>query len=429
MNLLINLILALFYLIILKKFLSIFLEQTKDKPVKYLFLGLNYFFQVLITTTSFPPLLILTVNILLVFALSSTAYCGSLKRRCIFSFLLCTVWMLMEIILSILLTTFGLREMVLQIAGAIISQMCMFFMALLSSHYIWQKKQYEISWHYALMVLLTPVGSIYIMHNIFLIADKNKEYIIFAIFSSLLLLLINYVIFGAYDQLVLHAEIQEQNVLYEQQLELCSRQTEEHEIYNQGIRKMRHDIQSHMTGLLGMIQKGDTSAAISYIEELLEKNVQLPKEEVSRSGNIVVDSLINYKYSIARMEHIAFEVNVFLPGILPFQSTHLAVIFGNLLENALDACKEMTDEKRYIRLKAVYAKEVFSLTICNSYKGKRKQSVDGKFLTTKKNTTDHGLGLSSVKQAVEPYHGQVLTEYGDSMFHVTVIMYGNASME
>ena len=42
-------------------------------------------------------------------------------------------------------------------------------------------------------------------------------------------------------------------------------------------------------------------------------------------------------------------------------TSHLAIIFGNLLENALEACRKLPQEQRYIMLEATYIKEMLQI--------------------------------------------------------------------
>ncbi len=148
-------------------------------------------------------------------------------------------------------------------------------------------------------------------------------------------------------------------------------------------------------------------------------------EEVSRSGNIVVDSLINNAYAAAQKDNIQFNVNVLVPASLPFQSGHLAIVLGNLLENALEACRDIPDGKGFICLDISYAKDIFQLCIKNNYRTKRKRNNSGHYLTTKGDTIYHGLGLSSINHAVINYHGQMDIIDNDNIFQVIVVMYGS----
>lgn len=68
------------------------------------------------------------------------------------------------------------------------------------------------------------------MHYIFLMASIHEEYAFFSVIAGVLLLLVNYVIFTVYDRIGQAAELHSQNRLYEQQLNLCSRQAEERRV-------------------------------------------------------------------------------------------------------------------------------------------------------------------------------------------------------
>lgn len=323
------------------------------------------------------------------------------------------------------LTVAGAQNATLSDAGNVISKLCMLLLSVLISHYMKVKNSPEISLRYFLVILLVPASSIYIMHNIFIIAAVYDEFSKFSVFSSLMLLLVNYVVFEIYDWMSRDAVVREQNRLYVQQLELCSRQAEERESLYLEIRRLRHDMKNYLSCLLGAVQTGEKKEAEMLIQEMLNDGISNRTSEVSRSGNIVVDSLVNYKHDLAEKEGIMFEANVFIPVSLPFQSGHLAVILGNLLDNALEACRGVPEGQRYINLDISYVKEMLQICIRNSYHATHRKDSSGRYLTTKKDTLDHGIGLSSVEQAVSCYHGEMTAEETGNEFRVSVVMYGS----
>ncbi|MCH5248346.1 MAG: sensor histidine kinase [Lachnospiraceae bacterium] len=231
-------------------------------------------------------------------------------------------------------------------------------------------------------------------------------------------------IFEVYDHMVDDAEAQEKNLLYEQELDLLNRQAQERTEYDTEMRKLRHDMKNHMSSLLGMLQVNDTRQAEEYVRGILQESLNRRTNDVSCTGNIIVDNLVNHKCGIAKAEGITFVANVFLPAELPFRGGHLTIVLGNLLDNALEACREIEEGNRYITLDASYEKEVLMLVVINPYRGERKKDRAGKYITTKKDCRSHGLGLSSVEQAVEAYHGQVDAESRNGVFKVSVVMYG-----
>lgn len=371
------------------------------------------------------PLVLITGNIILVFLISTVTARKSIKLRCMFTILICSVWMLVEVLCAMVLTVAGAQNATLSDAGNVISKLCMLLLSVLISHYMKVKNSPEISLRYFLVILLVPASSIYIMHNIFIIAAVYDEFSKFSVFSSLMLLLVNYVVFEIYDWMSRDAMVREQNRLYGQQLELCSRQAEERESLYLEIRRLRHDMKNYLSCLLGAVQTGEKKEAEMLIQEMLNDGISNRTSEVSRSGNIVVDSLVNYKHDLAEKEGIMFEANVFIPVSLPFQSGHLAVILGNLLDNALEACRGVPEGQRYIKLDISYVKEMLQICIRNSYHATHRKDSSGRYLTTKKDTLDHGIGLSSVEQAVSCYHGEMTAEGTGNEFRVSVVMYGS----
>lgn len=423
-----ELLLSLLHLLIIRKYMKVFWGPENKNLKGYVEWGIYYVFLIINNVSSmFPPHLLLFGNVLMIFMISSATRKRSVKQRCIFSLLICTVWMLVEVIVLMILISIGFDSRMLQDAGSFISKMCMLLLSVIISHCIKDNHYSEIPLLYFLSILLIPVSSIYVMHHIFLIAAAHSEYMIFSATASFLLLVINYVIFEVYDWISRNAELREQNRLYAQQLELCSQQAEERESLYLDIRRIRHDLKNHLSGLLGMVQTGQTIEAEKYIMQMLDVGAGDRPEEVSRSGNIVVDSLINNAYATAQKANIQFNINVLVPASLPFESGHLAIVLGNLLENALEACRDIPDEKGFICLDISYAKDIFQLCIKNNYQANRKKDNIGHYLTTKDDNIYHGLGLSSINHAVIKYHGQMDITDNDNIFQVIVVMYGSHS--
>ena len=423
-----ELLLPLLHLLIIQKCMKAFWGSGKKTLKVYIEWSIYYVFLLINDIgIDFPPHLLLVGNVLLIFTISSSAHKKSVMQRCVFSLLICTAWMLVEVIVMAILKTIGFDTAILKDAGSFISKMCMLLLSVIISHYIKDNHYSEIPMKYFLIILLVPVGSIYIMHHIFLIAAAHNEHAIFSATASFLLLVVNYVIFEVYDWISRDAELREQNRLYAQQLELCSQQAEERESLYLELRKIRHDLKKHLTILLEMVRIGQMNETERYISQLLDGGIGERPKEVSRSGNIVVDSLINNTYALAQKYNIHFNINVFIPASLPFESGHLAIILGNLMENALEACREIKEGDRFINLDISYVKEVFQLSIRNNYQKKRKKDTIDHYLTTKNDTIYHGLGLSSINHAVANYQGQVEIIDNDNEFQVIVVMYGSYS--
>lgn len=81
--------------------------------------------------------------------------------------------------------------------------------------------------------------------------------------------------------------------------------------------------------------------------------------------------------------------------------------------------------RRYITLDIFYVKEMLQICISNSYHISRRKDSSGRYLTTKKDTLHHGIGLVSVEQAVSCYNGELTAEETGTEFRVSVVMYAS----
>ena len=415
--------LSLFYILVIRKCINAFFAPSWKKTTTYIIWIAYYLFQLFLGIGSgIPPTLTLFLNMVFVFLATSISYSESYKKCALFSFLICAIWMLVEIIIHMILNMMNLDDKA-GLSGAIISKIVMMVFAIVTGHCLQHKSIGDISLRYMAILLMVPAGSIYIMHNIFLISSTAENEVLFSFISGILLLFINYIIFEVFESLAASSEYQKKTLLYEQQLELCSRQAEEREIQNTEIRLLRHDMKQHLVSILGMVNSGKNEEAATYLTSFLEKGTSKKINEISHSGNIVVDSLVNYKSSIARKQNIEFCTNIFIPPVMPFQNGNLTIILGNLLENALEACRQMNSGHPKIDLEMSYQKGILSIVVWNTFEGDRYTDGQKHFLTTKKNPAHHGLGLFSIEQAVAACNGEAITQVEGNIFKAVVILY------
>lgn len=214
------------------------------------------------------------------------------------------------------------------------------------------------------------------------------------------------------------------NMVYEQQLELCERHQKETEIAMLQVRDVRHGMRNHLLVIRAYAEKGEMDKLKKYVENLIEDGGLESSWSVD-TGNIVTDSLVGYWKRAAENEGIRFESELRIPIEMPFRGADISLIIGNLLENAVEGARK-TDGKRYIRLKIQYNRKNLLITVENSYKGNLKRGKDGELRTTKTDVANHGIGIPSVRRAVEKYHGIVsVDDTRKGRFLIRVVLYGS----
>lgn len=96
---------------------------------------------------------------------------------------------------------------------------------------------------------------------------------------------------------------------------------------------------------------------------------------------------------------IGVDIKISLPEHLPFADTDLCALFGNALDNAIDATKRAKNKKITLRCKVEYG--MFMLLIQNPLAGDEHEDLS----TTKQDKALHGFGLNGMREIVTRYGG------------------------
>ena len=132
----------------------------------------------------------------------------------------------------------------------------------------------------------------------------------------------------------------------------------------------------------------------------------------------MVSVILSHYAGICKGEQIEFHAKLIVPEMSETSlNSDLAIIFGNLLENAIEACLKIDKEKRFIRISSDISYDMLIITMDNSYDGNL-LSVDGRFRSTKRE--GFGIGLSSVQSVAEKYGGNARFEDKDGHFQSSV---------
>ena len=140
---------------------------------------------------------------------------------------------------------------------------------------------------------------------------------------------------------------------------------------------------------------------------------------ISSIGNRDIDSLLNYKIQKAEQVLSAVESDIHVPMELMPKSFDINVILGNLLDNAIEAAQG--SRRKWMKLVLRADRGVFLIHIANSCAGPPKRKA-GRFLSTKENAVEHGIGLQNVKRLIREYSGYLHQEYENGIYITTVIL-------
>ncbi|MCD7842531.1 MAG: GHKL domain-containing protein [Lachnospiraceae bacterium] len=197
------------------------------------------------------------------------------------------------------------------------------------------------------------------------------------------------------------------------QEDLVNRHYDEVETMYRKMRGWRHDYHNHIQVLKAYFAQEQYAQAAGYLDMLEQDLTQV--DTVIKTGNMMVDAILNSKLTLMKEKKIRVDATAFVPKELTVAQTDLAVLVGNLLDNAMEACEKVTEEERFVRIYMDVLKGQFYLCVTNSMQGKATR-VGGLFSSAK--SREHGFGLAQVKSLVEQYSGYLNMQTEDGVFAV-----------
>ena len=189
------------------------------------------------------------------------------------------------------------------------------------------------------------------------------------------------------------------------------------------IKALRHDIKHHLNELMLLANKHDVAEIQKYIDEM-NSFLRNPNEIVA-SGNLEIDSVLNFMLQKAEKELKTVDVKVMLPEKVR-HSFDINVMLGNLLENAIEAAGKT--ENKYLSVHIKLKRGILKVKIENSFESsyilrKEQNRKDTILKTTKPFTKQHGIGLKNVKKIVEKYNGTMAVTAQEGIFCVNLLLY------
>lgn len=265
------------------------------------------------------------------------------------------------------------------------------------------------------IIIAIPVIGIIMLYALVMTNLENRELMMG---ESLGVLGINILVFYLYHtHMEMYRKLHEKEVL-EQQVKVYGNQLEIIEQTQTKVRSLRHDMRHHIQELRRFVTRNEGQEALRYLDKM--ESAMTNEKEYVYFGNKEIDGLLNYMLEKANNALKRVEIEIRNLRSLDEYSFELAVILGNLLDNAIEAAGQT--EEQLLRFRMEEEKGVLYIHVANQYRG-RILEKEGRLLSTKADGQSHGLGLKNVRDIVEKNHGVMDIRYDKEMFEVDVVLY------
>lgn len=277
-------------------------------------------------------------------------------------------------------------------------------------------KKAGILWLYIGTVMLTSiVNSFVVLDYMYTIVNQPVKQTLTIVAISLLIL-INIMLFYVIDKITTNLVLEYKFTMAQQLIENQKMAYENLYSGQQEVRKIRHDLQNELAGILHQLENNQSEDAITHIKDkldLLESN----KNNLF-SGYNAIDTLLKSKEKIASAKGISIESSIQLSDTVHIDTIDLFILLGNGLDNAIEATDKVNNHSKVITISAKNQGESLLIVI--------KNPVDNlvdvtRIISTKNDFANHGFGVLQMQNLTKKYNGEVFFECTEEQFKTTIL--------
>ena len=174
--------------------------------------------------------------------------------------------------------------------------------------------------------------------------------------------------------------------------------------WSKSVRALRHDL------------SGEDNKALAYIEKISGNLPDAPA--FTDTNNPTLNAILDLKRMICQKENINLKCYI-QKDLAPFDDTAFSTVFGNIMDNAIEA--EKNEPQKEIRLSLESKGAYLHITVQNRIQFP--VLVNGELPdTTKRDKRNHGLGMYSVMETVAQNNGAINIYEKDGWLIVDILM-------
>ncbi len=220
-----------------------------------------------------------------------------------------------------------------------------------------------------------------------------------------------------YEHITKQAEKIREQEQYEQQLRTQLKHVDDILITQKQIKSFKHDFNNFRIGLAAYIKDKDFRGADNYINELAEKFNH--EHNIVETGNTAFDAILSTKIAIAESKGITVNKKIQIPEDICINPVDLCVIFGNALDNAIEACERADIEDKEINITIICKDEAVFCKIVNTASKSTGMLLD----TSKADKQNHGFGLENITMTLSKYNASPTIERTNTEFVLKFVIF------
>ncbi|MFS0840600.1 GHKL domain-containing protein [Paenibacillus sp. 1P03SA] len=399
-------------------FNSVFDKSTRksNRFIYFLIFGLLDYTLIF---TSFSPILSSIISLLVIFTIAHS-YQVEFKIKLIFSLLYAVLMSLASSISIYILYTldsidFENMDFIKQFDPISYTKLiflsCMImFAVILIIRLVAKRRSFSLPYRYYALILVIPVVSLYHLN---ILTFKS----FYSFLSAIGFLFLNVMIVYIFDTITDNFKFMHENAQLQQQMDYQDANYEKVVHSFKSIKRIIHDTNQQFLYIEECIKRNELGAALEHIKTTLNK-VEGAYQRVN-TGNLVIDALVTNTLDIGQANGIRIDTRLNLRAHkIPVDRYDLCVVMGNMLDNAIEASKQLkVAEDRYILIKIHTTESALLIHILNHM-----ESESVPLRSQKPNPEFHGIGLTNIARICDKYGGHMTIETKHKQFNNMVLL-------
>lgn len=187
-----------------------------------------------------------------------------------------------------------------------------------------------------------------------------------------------------------------------QQIELENKLNEDLSAVVQNLRSLSHDMNNHIGIIRGLSANKEYELLDDYLNEIYSTVANA--NDFIFVENQPLQILLNSKISKAQQRDIKLDTEIAVSKIR-ISDKDMCALLGNIIDNAYEATEKL-ESNRYVKL-IIREKDSGCFIHCENTYAEAPVIVDGKFITSKRATLEHGIGTENIKSIVKKYNSTI----------------------
>lgn len=300
--------------------------------------------------------------------------------------------------------------------GAFTSKMVLFILLNITI-FIWNRKskKYIGSFQYTILVLIMPFLSMLLLMIIPKKTDVSTPQAVLSLVGLSGILLANLTNYFLLENILKMNELNKERETLDKQILYQTSKYQQISTTYRDSRRLIHDTKKHFFFIQTCAEKEDYDSIIPYIKNAIQDIEHT--HITTNTGNLVIDSFVSSHMSIAQQENIEFRTDIqSVSNNLPIIDYDFSIVLGNLLDNALNACRKIEVPAPRQILVVLFTTDLeFVIHISNTIN-------HGETANPSKNSESlyHGYGTKNIANIVEKYCGVYTNYIEDGWYHAII---------